>query len=164
METLPSKQDRPVFLTILCIISFVVLGFTIFKNIISFIFGKFGSSFYNLIQNNLENSLNQINATNPAAASFVEKIFESILKLIDALPLLATMTIVLSVVALAGVIMMWSLLKNGFYVYAGAKIILIFVPMMLIGINFLSMLMAMTSLFVAAIFITLYALNLKAMK
>ena len=164
METLPSKQDRPVFLTILCIISFVALGFTIFKNIISFIFGKFGSSFYNLIQNNLENSLNQINATNPAAASFVEKIFESILKLIDALPLLATMTIVLSVVALAGVIMMWSLLKNGFYVYAGAKIILIFVPMMLIGINFLSMLMAMTSLFVAAIFITLYALNLKAMK
>jgi hypothetical protein len=164
METLPSKQDRPVFLTILCIISFVVLGFTIFKNIISFIFGKFGSSFYNLIQNNLENSLNQINATNPAAASFVEKIFESILKLIDALPLLATMTIVLSVVALAGVIMMWSLIKNGFYVYAGAKIVLIFVPMMLIGINFLSMLMAMTSLFVAAIFITLYALNLKAMK
>jgi hypothetical protein len=164
METQTQKNDRPLFLTILCILSFVGLGSSIFNNFVSFIFGKFGASFYNLIQNNLENSLSQINAKDPTAAVFVERIFESILKLIDVMPLYATISIVCCVIALVGVIMMWRLIKTGFFIYSAIKIILIFIPMILIGFNFVSMIIALGSLFAAALFITLYAINLKAMK
>ncbi len=164
MEIEPSKNPRPTFLTVICIISFVGLGSTIFHNFISIIFGRIGPSYYDLVQNNLENSLSQINATNPQLAPFIERIFESVLKLIDVMPLFATISIVISVIELVGVILMWKLLKTGFYIYSALKIIWIFVPMVLIGVNFMSIVMAIGSLFAAALFITLYALNLKAMK
>jgi hypothetical protein len=164
METQTIKSTRPTFLTVLCIISFVGLGYSIFKGLFALAFSKLGASFYSLIQSNLENSLSQINTSDPHAARFVESIFESILKLVDALPLLATISIICSSIALAGVIMMWNLKRTGFYLYTCGKAILIFVPMILIGINFISLIAGISLFFIAAIFITLYALNLKAMK
>jgi hypothetical protein len=164
METQSLKNERPGFLTVMCIISFVGLGLSILNNIKLFIFGELGSNFYAVIQTHFEESINQVHASNPGIAPFLEKIFESVLKLVDLAPLLATISIVASVIALAGVILMWKLIKSGFYIYSAIKILLVFIPMTLIGINFVSILLALGSIFTAAIFITLYALNLKALK
>jgi hypothetical protein len=164
METIPSKNVRPGFLTIICILSFVGLGLQILKSLKLFIFGQLGPSYYNLMQDRLEESLNQVHSSNPFITSFIEKIFESILKLIDHAPLLATISIISSVIALAGVIMMWRLIKTGFYIYTVIKILDVFVPIIFIGFNFVSLFIALIGLFTSAIFITLYAFNLKAME
>lgn len=164
MELQPSKNARPVFLTVICILSFIGLGLQILNNVKLFIFGQLGPSFYNLMQDRFEESMNQVHSNNPLVTSFLEKIFESILKLIDNAPLLATISIISSVVALAGVILMWKQIRSGFYIYSVIKIVGVFVPMIFIGINFVSLFIVFVGLFIAAIFITLYALNLKAMK
>jgi len=164
MEVPPSKTVRPNFLTVVCILSFINLGFQILKNLKLFIFGQLGPSYYNIMQDRMEESLSQVHSSNPFITAFLEKIFESILKLVDNAPLLATISIITSVIALAGVIMMWKQLKSGFYIYSAIKILGIFVPMIFIGFNFVSFFIAFGGLFTAAIFITLYALNLKAME
>ena len=60
--------------------------------------------------------------------------------------------------------MMWNLKKTGFYLYSGAKVIMIFYPMILIGVNFITTIAALSGFVVAAVFITMYALNLRSMK
>ncbi|MGD2033863.1 MAG: hypothetical protein PVF73_02330 [Bacteroidales bacterium] len=164
MTAKTQQESRPTFLTVICIISFIGLGITVINNLASLAFGAFSGSLYSLIQGSFEQALNDIDATDPAASAFVEQIFDSILKLFEVMPLLAGISLILTVTALVGVIFMWNLKKTGFYLFTGAKVIMIFIPMILIGMNFMSAMMAIGTLFVAAVFITLYALNLKAMK
>jgi hypothetical protein len=164
MENQTQKENRPTFLTVICILSFIGLGMSVISNLMNLAFGTFSSSLYPLVQSGFEQALNDIDAADPAASAFVEQIFTSILKLFEVIPLLAGIGLVLTAVALIGVIFMWNLKKTGFYLYTGAKVIMIFIPMILIGVNFMSCMMAIGIFFGAAIFITLYALNLKAMK
>lgn len=164
METVNVNSKRPVFLTIVCIISFVGLGITMFKSLFAFALGQLSSSVYSLAQNGMEEALNQMRISDPTALPLVENIFEAVLKLINVFPALFGITFVLSGVALAGVILMWNLRKSGFYMFCAAKAIMVFIPMMLIGVNFISVIISATSFMVTVIFITLYALNLKTLE
>jgi hypothetical protein len=160
--TIPSK--RPVFLTIVCIISFVGLGMTMFKSLFTFAFGQLTSSLYSLAQGGMEEALSQIRVSDPKVLPLIQNIFESILKLLNVLPTFVGITFILSGVALAGVILMWNLRKSGFYMFCAAKAVMVFLPVLLIGVNFLSLIIGTSTFMIAAIFITLYALNLKAME
>ncbi|MBA7695685.1 hypothetical protein ES703_104318 [subsurface metagenome] len=164
MENEASKNTRPTFLTVVCIISFIGLGMSVISNLVNMAFGTFSSAIYPLVQSGFEEALSNVEATDPAASVLVEQIFNSILKLFEVMPLLAGISLICALIALTGVILMWKLKKTGFYLYTVAKVILIFVPMILIGVNIISTIAAISGFFVAAIFITLYALNLKAMK
>jgi hypothetical protein len=117
-----------------------------------------------MIQSSFEEALNEVDATEPTASVFVEQIFNSVLKIFEVMPILASVGLVLAIVALVGVIMMWNLKKTGFWLYSGSKVVMAIFPMILIGANFLTSMMLATGLFVAALFITMYGLNLKAMK
>jgi hypothetical protein len=164
MENQTQKETRPTFLTVICILSFVGLGMNVINNLATLAFGAFSSSLYALVQSGFEQALNDMGTADPNVSVFMEEIFNAILKIFEVLPLLASIGLVLSLIALGGVILMWNLNKKGFYLYAGAKFIMIFIPMILIGANFMSAMMAIGMFFGAAIFVTLYALNLKAMK
>jgi hypothetical protein len=164
MENQPSSSARPTFLTVVCIISFVGLGISILKSISALILSSVGSAFYSMIQDGLEKGLQEAAANDPGSAVFLEHIFDAVLKLIGVLPVFSGIILLCSIIALVGVFMMWSLKKIGFYLYAGAKVIMVLLPILLIGYNFLSVLITLGIFFGAAIFITLYGLNLKAMK
>ncbi len=71
--------------------------------------------------------------------------------------------VILSIVALLGVIMMWQLKKAGFYLYAAARVLIILVPFVFIGYNLISILMFSGGLVFASLFIILYGINLKEM-
>ncbi len=164
MENVSPKNARPTFLTVVCIISFVGLGWSIVNNLSTLAFSSVSMSIYDLVQGSLEMALSEASASDPAAAVFLEKIFDSVLKLIEVLPLFAAIGLLCTVIALVGVIMMWNLKKIGFYLYSCAKAILVFIPIILVGYNFLSAMISVAMLVGAALFITLYGLNLKAMK
>ena len=164
MENQTQTQARPTFLTVICIISFVGLGLSIINNLFSIAFGAFSSTFYPFIQDGMEQALNEVSASDPAASAFMEQIFSSVLKVFEVMPILASIGLALAIVALVGVIMMWNLKKTGFYLYSGAKVIMIFYPMILIGVNFITTIAALSGFVVAAVFITMYALNLRSMK
>jgi hypothetical protein len=163
METNPSIEKRPVFLTILCIISFVGLGMTIMKTLFMFAFSQLNTSIYTLLQSNFDEALANVKNTDPNALPLVQQIFDSVLKILNALPALAGLVLILSIVALTGVILMWNQKKVGYFLYSGAKVILIFVPIIITGPNLISMIAGASMFMGAAIFITLYGLNLKAM-
>lgn len=164
MENESPKNQRPTFLTVVCIISFVGLGWGIINNLSTLAFSSGGSFLYDMVQDSLEMALSEAHASDPAAAAFLEKIFDSVMKLIEVLPMLAILGLICSVIALIGVIMMWNLKRIGFYLYTAAKVIMLFIPIILTGFNFISAMICISMLIGAALFITLYGLNLKAMK
>ena len=167
MSTIMENQtstERPTFLTILCILSFVGLGWAIINNLFTIAFSSTGSWLYSFIQGELEKALNEVSMTDPGATVFLENLFDGVLKIISHLPLFGALGLVFAVVALVGVILMWGLKKTGFYLYVGAKVAMIFVPIAVVGFSFISMMMTLSTFLGAAIFIVLYGLNFKHLK
>lgn len=164
MENQTTSSERPTFLTIVCILSFVGLGWAIINNLFTLAFSSTGTWLYDLLQVKLEEALNEASMTDPGAAVFLENIFDGILELISHLSLIAAISLICSVIALIGVILMWGLKKTGFYLYTGAKVVLIIMPLAIVGCNFISMMMTMGTVIGAALFITLYGLNFKHLK
>jgi hypothetical protein len=164
MENQPDIKPRPTFLTVLCIISFVGLGLSVINNFSTLIITSTGTWLYDMIQDSLEMALQQASVSDPGTSLLLEHIFDAVLKLIDVLPLLAGISLVCALIALAGVLFMWNQKRTGFYLYTGAKVVLVFLPILLIGYNFLSVIIALTTFFGTAVFVTLYGLNLKSMK
>jgi hypothetical protein len=164
MENQTVAPARPTFLTVVCIISFVGLGLSILNNLSALALTTAGSSFYSFIQEAFEKALQEAQANDPNSAVILEHIFDAVLKLFAVLPLFVGIILLCSIAALVGVFLMWNLKKLGFYMYTGAKVIMVFLPIVLIGYNFLSVIMSIAAFFGAALFVTLYGLNLKAMK
>jgi hypothetical protein len=161
MEDQTVKINRPTFLTVLCILSFVGLGWDLLNSLVSIIWGTILSPFLSFIQTQMETGLNEASTADPAAAFFIQNFVEAAMKLIENLPLIGALFLICDGIALAGVILMWKLKRLGFYLYSGAKVVLIFVPLMVIGSNLLSTIMSICIFIGAALFITLYAVNFK---
>jgi len=66
------------------------------------------------------------------------------------------LNLVLNAGTLTGAIMMWKLKKLGFWIYAGSYVIQFILPMIFIGGRF-----GIFGFIIMALFVTLYALNLK---
>jgi hypothetical protein len=164
METISSTLKRPVFLTVLSIISFIGLGASIMKSLFMLAFSQLNTAIYPLLQGHFEKALIDVKNSDSNAVPLVQKIFDSILKMIDVLPALSSLVLILSIVALTGVILMWNLRKAGYFIYSGAKLIMIFVPVMLAGPIFFSIILSISIFVTSTIFIVLYGLNIKAMK
>ena len=156
--------ERPILLTVICIISFVFLGWAILQGILSLILGKFTGSFYAFYQNMLEKSMNDMGDVPPALASTIQTMMDSILKLIEHAPTINAVTLICSLIALGGVIMMWNLKKNGFILYVVPKVFLVFFPVLLVGFNFITAFALFFGVIFSGVFIVLYAVNLKVMK
>jgi len=159
------KPKRPQLLTILCILSFVMCGISILSNI----WGLYQSQ-PEVMQKNIE----QLRAFNPEMADQMEN---QILTMAEnpyskIAPYLAFAYTLLSFL---GVMMMWNLKKNGFYIYAIAEI-LPYTGFIFMGKNSLSMMsggvggagLGMTVMVIMIVidlvFVGLYAKNLKEMK
>jgi hypothetical protein len=161
-QTLPS--NRPTFLTIICIISFVGIGYFIIQSLIALALSSAGTSLYSIVKENLEMGLHGAGNKNPASAAFLEHILNALLRLIEVLPIFSGLLILSCMIAFAGVLFMWNLKKTGFYLFIIAKFILVFLPVLLIGFNLVSVVMSIPIFISSAIFITLYSLNFKALK
>jgi len=159
-----SNNQRPLFLTIVCILSFVGLGWSIVQSFTGLIFTGAGEPLMDLVKSNMEIAKAEVYTSDPDASVFVNAIFDATTRLLEILPLFIGITSLLSLLALTGVILMWMLKRTGFYIYTGAKVIGLFIPVALLGYNFLSMFMTMGMVFTSAIFITLYAFNFKVLK
>ena len=97
------------------------------------------------------------------ASLFFEKASQIIIKYsnwhtVDSIsPFYFTLFMALSAISLAGAIRMWKLHRDGFFIYAAAQIIILFLPVIWIGWNSFSE----TGVIFTLIFIVGYALNWK---
>ena len=156
------QNKRPTFLTVLCILSFIGLGFGIIGNIIGLLFSKGIEAASGLAEEGMDEALSEIESEIPEMGGFMETLFGGAMKAMEHYTLITSVTLVCSIIALVGVIMMFQLKKIGFYLFSGAKVVIIVLPMILIG-GLVGGMSLMGAIFPIA-FIIMYAVNLKAME
>ncbi|MCK4631230.1 MAG: hypothetical protein KAT40_07290 [Bacteroidales bacterium] len=132
-EQKPQQEGRPTFLTVLCILTFIGSG-------LSALFLLIGLVAAGAISETLSSIPGMEDIGGFGTGYFL-------------------VTLVLALASLYGAIMMWKLKKIGFYLYSGANVIVIFVPMVIAAGKF-----SVFGLVITALFIFLYALNLKHLK
>lgn len=142
-------KKRPVFLTVLCILSFVAAGITIIGGIMGYLAMAAVGGMADAVGANME------------AMEGMEAMpgMEDAMNVMAHAKTLLIVAIAVTLLALAGVIMMWKLKKNGFYIYTAAQVIGIVTPIIIAGMASFSVVGVIISL----AFIVMYGLNLKHM-
>lgn len=164
-NNLIEAPKRSQFLTVLCVLSFVMCG-------ISFLSGIW--SIYQSTPETMQQNIEQVRTVNPEMADRME---DQIIEM-QSNPyskVAPYLSLVYTLLSFLGVMMMWNLTKKGFYIYAIAEI-LPYTGFILMGKNSLSMMgppgsggtmiaMAVMVIMVVVdvIFVALYAKNLKDM-
>ncbi len=155
-STTVTVAKRPTFITVLCILSFVGIGFSLIGGIINY-----------FQYSTLASTGDMLGGLGGAEGS--EQFGQAMNALADVYGMdygkMATSALIqalLNIPILIGVLMMWKQKKVGFYVYTAFEIIQPIIPIVL-GLGLLGGIMAGVSLFFAVVFIVLYALNLKHM-
>lgn len=152
------QKKRPVFLTVLCILSYIGLGWGMFSSLINLIASQFLSSFSPFFHKLVEYTKRP--SRFPGGGK-VEEMFDFIQNIIDNAFTMNLAALFLSLLALFGVLMMWRLKMAGFYLYLGAKIFIVSIPIMFLGMNGIVVFLTAINGFIAGIFIILYALNIR---
>lgn len=135
------SPKRPVFLTVLCILTFISGG-------IEFIAALFTPVFAEQIIELIKSTPNYDEAT-----------MEEAITVLNAGWTYYLIRAVLALGSLFGAILMWKLKKTGFHIYALSNLIALFVPILMFSIA-----IGWSGILVTACFIALYALHIKYMK
>ncbi|GAB7088236.1 hypothetical protein [Marinifilum fragile] len=156
VETNP--KQRPGLLTVLCILTFIGSGFGVINNLMGMIMSPIknflGPEFFEMALEEVQEE---------PARQFLERALEIGQKAIEHIFEISLTQFLLYAVSLTGAILMFQLKKAGFYVYAIAQVLLLFVPAIFIGFNlFVNIGILFSSVF-TILFIALYAINLKKM-
>ena len=143
----PAPAARPVFLTVLCILSFIAAGLALLGYItLITVMGAVtaGASALEGMSAEAGAAMSQAVSTGPSAAMTWAYI------------IIGFVTVLVS---LFGVIKMWKLQKMGFFLYVGATVVSIIMSLVYSGFAG-----GMMSIIFGALFIVLYGLNLKHLK
>jgi hypothetical protein len=155
-------KQRPTFLTVLCVLSWISAGWTAMSSIISL--ATMGSSV-----EKLQKSMSDVD---DAAQEEMPSFFEAILSgsqdliqdTINNFTLINSSQVVLYLAQVYAVYLMFNLQKKGFYLYAFVQATLLILPMTYMTMNSVMMIGLAFSSFLTLAFIIMYAVNLKHMK
>lgn len=162
MEIQQNQKTRPTLLTVIGILSFIGLGYRILTGLINAALGSATSSIAPFLNDVFENEVD-LSDVPESMQGFIANIFDAVTKLLTNVTGIYLTVVLLSVIALLGVIMMWQLRRSGFYMYAASRSLIAFVPFIFIGYNLVSLLWFISSIIFGILFIVLYSLNLKEM-
>ena len=151
-------SNRPSFLTVLCVLSgiYILLG----------LFGSIQNSFTNMEaqQEQLDQSL-EIISDLYSQLGVDENLFDQINNYIqvksDNLKFESLLNLIFLLIEGIGVYFMFMLQRRGFFVYLGAQVGFVFIPIIIQGLNMFSMAEMGVGLFISGLFVLLYGLNLK---
>jgi hypothetical protein len=135
------QPKRPVFLSVLCILTFVSTGFSILGC---------------LIIPSMADFMIEVAKQTP---SYNEAAYRDVILIWRAGWGFYLVLLVLTAFSLTGAILMWNLKKIGFHFYTIANIFIFYLPIMWLGLPF-----SIGGAFFPAAFIGMYALHLKFMK
>ena len=160
-EEQQNQFQRPTFLLVLCILTFIGSGWGTLSNLFSvFTAGLTNSSMQ------MEHYSSMLNGMDQGGDSAVlsDILSSSLQATFVHAKEIAVINLVLSVISLLGAILMFQLRRIGFYFYTAAQILMLFVLPYFAGFNFMVLAGMLFSAIFAVIFIVMYALNLKYMR
>lgn len=153
-------KKRPIFLTVLCILTFVASGFGVLGGLI-------GLASIGMASEGMEIAAELYYEMGEEMGGGIGDMLISVADYMVALaPNAATMqliTLLLTAISLFGAIMMWKQKKVGFHMYTAANIFILIVPLVLVGFNAIAVMGVMFNAVINITFIVLYGLNLKHM-
>ncbi len=162
MESKDPFVNRPVFLTVVCILSYVGLGMSILNGLAGALFGRLTTLFAPLVKKAMQEDVDLEDIPERLRDLIVNSL-SAVHKAMEYATTMAILSVVLYLIALLGVIYMWQLKKSGFYLYTGAKIFIVLIPFIFLGFNFLTYIALVVNGLFVLLFIILYAVNLKHM-
>ncbi|MDE5611973.1 MAG: hypothetical protein K2I90_08165 [Odoribacter sp.] len=161
-EEQQSGRQRPQFLTVLCILTFIGSGWGILSNLFSiFTADMLNDSYvqmeqYSTLQGEMEGN-----------ASFWANFLRSSMEMAQVAMLyareIATMQLVLGIVSLLGAVLMFQLRRVGFYLYVTAQILMLLVFPYFAGFSSVVILSMFGSALFSVVFIAMYAVHVKYM-
>lgn len=158
---------RPTLLTVLCILSFIGIGWSLYNGVYSLLTDN--TADMEQVDKAMEEAHEDMaevgGESGELMSGFLSGAADMASKAMQFRVELALTSIIASLLALFGVIMMWKLRKQGFYLYLLAQIIAIVVPLIYLGTSWM---VIATFIgfggFISLVFIILYAVNLKYMR
>jgi len=163
MSDTVTTNQRPTFLTILCILSFLagIWG----------IYGGIQSSFTDKPQRDLEEARTEMEEAMDQmgeASGMVANMMESAMALAESTAVnaqnLGYVAIATSLLSLLGVWLMWNLRRMGFGIYVVASLLGLLLPFAFLGFSTVALIGLGFGAFITIVFIILYAVNLKHMR
>ncbi|MEO8721395.1 MAG: hypothetical protein ABI372_09835 [Ginsengibacter sp.] len=162
-------EQRPSFLTWLCILTFIGSGWGIISSIGSYTTALKTSTFLSQNKNVDTNSMSlkdTADAMERNHAVIEQKIKASFSRLLkkENIEKAAIGNFMGAILTLAGALMMWNLKRIGFYIYILGVVFGILMPFYIFGNDMIAVGATSFPNFFGLIFIALYALNIKSMR
>lgn len=152
-------NQRPVFLTVLCVLSFINGGMNIVFNIPSLFMSDFFENYVDFMK--------QMPAMQQDAPPIITEWMNDLTGIMERLAqnfrLIVLSTILLALLSVTGVWLMWNLKKTGYLFYVTAQLLWTILPLMFLGGNFIAVLSVCVGGIFTLAFIILYATQLKRM-
>jgi hypothetical protein len=151
-------RERPVFITVLCILSYIGNGFLILSSLMMLLMTGFFRNIWNLALENGE--------AMEEAGAFTNVIFDKMLLMLDYMPLMGAVGLVAALINLLGVFRMWNLKRSGFYIYSVTELLPVLFNLVIYTmiLGAMGLFMSIFNLIIPVLFVILYGLNLKYMK
>lgn len=163
-EVQQNKPQRPTFLLVLCILTFIGSGWNVLTNLFSIFTAGFMNGNMHIEQ--YSNMIGEME--NNSASAFMSGFLNSSMEVLQATAMhareIAVMQLVLSLLSLLGAILMFQLRRSGFFLYTAAQLLALFVLPYFAGFSTLVVIGMLWSAFISLIFIVMYAVNLKYMR
>lgn len=167
-ETIHQGSERPTFLTVLCILTFIGSGWGLMSDGIATYFSadSVGAA-TEMVGESMDEAIDQIEENSEMSDSqkgFVESILNGVSENLTPEKIRASslVTILSTLLTLCGAVLMWNLNKKGFYLYV-AGILAGIVGMVVVFSGFIGIVAASGTAFIGLLFSILYGVNLKHM-
>ncbi|MDQ2720026.1 MAG: hypothetical protein M3Z26_09760 [Bacteroidota bacterium] len=169
-------EKRSSFLTALCILTFIGSGWAIISSIWTYATASQASQMLSqtkterrdsvLQDDSVHLNLSHRDSSRKSKRMFGGKMGVTFSKMFteENLHKSAIGNLVSAILTLMGALLMWRLIRKGFYLYISGIVIGIIVPFYLYGNNLIAVGISSFTSFFGLVFIALYALNLKSMK
>ena len=160
-EEQQNKLQRPTFLLVLCILTFIGSGWGTLSNLFSvFTAGLTDSSMQMEHYSSMLNGMDQ-GGDSAVLSDILSSTMASLQATFVHAKEIAVINLVLSVISLLGAILMFQLRRIGFYFYTAAQILMLFVLPYFAGFNFMVLAGMLFSAIFAVIFISNWRRNIK---
>jgi hypothetical protein len=152
------KEQRGIFLTVLCVLSWISTGIAIISNLATLTQGKNGVQQQILdLEAQLENTEDEL------AYSLIETSINTLHITLENFMAINITTLILALLGAYGVYLMFNLKKTGFYLYVAYAILSPFASYYFFKDTQFIVATLVLSLVISLVFIILYGINLKRM-
>jgi len=169
-ETIDTQEfktpSRPTFLTVLCILTFVVSGYFFVQSIIGIFANQaMDTAAFNEVSEQLYESMDEMDGEQQQfMQGFIDALQVTMNSAIENAVSLGIFEMLASALGIFGAVLMFKLNKKGYYLYILAKVIGVVAPLFIIGANMLTISLYGFIAFIGILFIILYGVNVKYMR